>query len=185
MNLLKKLLTIPNILLLIKVIFLINNELFLKAKHTVDLLKQNGLKIATAESCTGGMLSAYITSVAGVSDIFEMGLCSYSCRIKNEILGVSKETLDKYGAVSENIAREMAEHIITISGADIGVSVTGVAGPDSSEGHPMGYVFIALADKNITKTKLLNIKPISRNFVRESAVTEIFNLINDYISQSI
>ncbi len=163
---------------------MINNELFLKAKYTVNLLKQSGLKIATAESCTGGMVSSCITSVAGVSNVFEMGLCSYSCRIKNEILGVSEETLNKYGAVSENTAREMAEHIMKLSGADIGVSVTGVAGPDSSEGHPMGYVFIALADKQKTQIKLLNIEPISRNFVRESAVEQIFNLVNNYIKEN-
>lgn len=163
---------------------MINNELFLETKYTVELLKQSGLKIATAESCTGGMVSTYITSVAGVSDVFEMGLCSYSCRIKNEVLGVKKETLDKYGAVSANTAREMAEHIIKLSGADIGVSVTGVAGPDSSEGHPMGYVFIALADKIKTQVKLLNIKPLSRNYVREATVSEIFQLVNNYIKEN-
>ncbi len=163
---------------------MINNELSKKAKNTVDRLKQAGLKIATAESCTGGMVSTYITSVAGVSDIFEMGVCSYSCRIKNEILGVKTETLDRYGAVSENTAREMAESIMKISGANIGISVTGVAGPDSSEGHPMGYVFIGLADKHQTQVKLLNIKPVSRNYVRESAVAQIFDLVNNYIEEN-
>ncbi len=158
-------------------------QLFESAKETVELLKKNNLKVSTAESCTGGMVSCFITSVSGVSNVFEMGVCSYSCRIKNEVLGVNKDTLDRFGAVSENTAREMAENIRNISGADIGVSVTGVAGPDSSEGHPMGYVFIALADGEETKVKLLNIEPISRNFVRETATLEIFKLIKSYIKE--
>lgn len=160
-----------------------NSQLFSSAEETVELLKKSNLKVATAESCTGGMVSAYITSVSGVSNVFEMGICSYSCRIKNEILGVNQETLDRYGAISENTAREMAENIRKISGADLGVSVTGVAGPDSSEGHPMGYVFIALADGEKTEVKLLNIQPVSRNFVRETATLEIFELIKNYIKE--
>lgn len=162
---------------------MINEQLFLKAKQTVELLKQKNLKISTAESCTGGMVSSYITAVSGVSDIFEMGLCSYSCRIKNEILRVKRETLDRYGAVSENTAREMAENVKKFSGADIGVSVTGVAGPADSEGHPPGYVFIALAGSEKTVVKLLNIEPLSRNYIRETAVSEIFELIENYIKE--
>ena len=163
---------------------MINKNLFKNAEETVNLLKKYNLKVSTAESCTGGMVSSFITSVSGVSDIFEMGLCSYSCRIKAEILGVKQETLDKYGAVSEYTAREMAENIRKTSNSNIGVSVTGVAGPSSSEGHPMGYVFIALSDSENTIVKLLNIEPISRNFVRESTVFEIFELIKKYIREN-
>ena len=163
---------------------MINKNLFENAEETVNLLKKYNLKVSTAESCTGGMVSSFITSVSGVSDIFEMGLCSYSCRIKAEVLGVKQETLDKYGAVSEYTAREMAENIRKISGSDIGVSVTGVAGPSSSEGHPMGFVFIALADSKNTTVKLLNIEPLSRNFVRESTVSEVFELIRKYIREN-
>ena len=123
---------------------MINKELFEAAEKTVNNLKEKNLKIASAESCTGGMVSSFITSVSGVSDVFEMGLCSYSCRIKNKILGVDNETLEKYGAVSKETAKEMAENIRKISGADLGVSVTGAAGPDGTEGHPPGYVFIAV-----------------------------------------
>ena len=162
---------------------MINKELFEAAEKTVNNLKGKNLKIASAESCTGGMVSSFITSVSGVSDVFEMGLCSYSCRIKNKILGVDNETLEKYGAVSKETAKEMAENIRKISGADLGVSVTGAAGPDGTEGHPPGYVFIAVSGDNGTEVKLLNIKPLSRNFVRESAVSELFKLINIYLEE--
>lgn len=160
-----------------------NCQLFENARETVELLKKHNLKIATAESCTGGMVASFITSVSGVSDVFEMGITSYSCRIKNEILGVEKDTLNKFGAISEQTARQMAENVKRIAGSDIGVSVTGVAGPSSSEGHPMGYVFIALADGEKTTVKLLNIEPISREFVRETVVTELFELIRNYIKE--
>ena len=160
---------------------MIEKELYLKAEKAVELLKKHNLTIATAESCTGGMVASYITSVSGVSDIFEMGLTSYSCRIKNEILGVTNDTLEKFGAVSEQTASEMALNIKKLAGSDIGISVTGAAGPDGTEGHPPGYVFIALAAKNTLMVELLNIEPKSRNFVRESAVAAVFGLIEKYI----
>ncbi len=163
---------------------MIVKELYHKAEKTVKLLKEHDLTVATAESCTGGMVASYITSVSGVSDIFEIGITSYSCRIKNEILGVNKNTLEKFGAVSKETASEMAINIRRISGSDIGVSVTGAAGPDGSEGHPPGYVFIALAAEDTLKVKLLNIDPKSRNFVRESAVIAVFKLIEQYIKDN-
>ena len=162
---------------------LIEKELYQKAEKAVELLKSNKLTVATAESCTGGMVASYITSVSGVSNVFEMGLTSYSCRIKNEILGVNKETLKNFGAVSKETAGEMAINIRRISGSDIGVSVTGAAGPDGTEGHPPGYVFIALSAEDALKVELLNIEPKSRNFVRESATATVFKLIEDYIEE--
>ena len=148
---------------------MINTELFKTAECTVEYLKEKKLTVATAESCTGGMVSSFITSVAGVSEVFELGITSYTCDIKHKILGVSEETLQKYGAVSEHTAKEMAQNARKMAGTDMGASVTGVAGPDGSEGHDPGYVFIAVAGKNGTIVKLLNIEPLSRNFVREQA----------------
>ncbi len=95
----------------------------------VDLLKEKGLKVATAESLTGGLVSERITSVAGVSEVFECGVCSYSNRIKHEVLGVPSEVLEKYTEYSAETAVEMAKGIRCISGADIGISTTGMAGP--------------------------------------------------------
>lgn len=162
---------------------MINTALFEKAQQAVDLLKANNLKIATAESCTGGMVSSYITSVSGVSEVFEMGVTSYSKRIKNQVLKVKKQTLEQYGAVSESTAKQMAENIRTLSGADIGVSVTGSAGPDACEGHKAGFVFIALAHKDGCKVCQLNIEPKSRNFVREQTVLQLFDLIINFLKE--
>lgn len=97
--------------------------------------------MATAESCTGGLVSSYITAVPGSSAVFELGVASYSCRIKNEVLGVKKETLDTLGAVSYDTARQMAECIREKAAADIGISVTGVAGPRRLRGTYAGAGF--------------------------------------------
>ena len=162
---------------------MIEKELYLKAENAVKLLKEKNLTVATAESCTGGMLASYITSVSGVSDIFEMGVTSYSCRIKNKLLGVENKTLEKFGAVSKETATEMAVNVRSLANSDIGVSVTGAAGPSGTEGHPAGYVFIALSAENTLKVELLNIEPKSRNFVREKAVSAVFSLIEQYIKE--
>ena len=160
-----------------------NNELLSKAEQTVTLLKEKNLKIATAESCTGGMVSSYLTSVSGVSDVFELGVTSYSCRIKNEVLSVDKDTLQKFGAISESTAKQMAENVRKLSDADIGVSVTGAAGPKGSEGHNAGYVLVALSDADATIVKQLDIEPLNRNFVREQTVLNLFEIIIKYLEE--
>ena len=162
---------------------MIDNELYITAEETVKALKQKGLTIATAESCTGGMVSAYITSVAGVSEVFEMGMTTYSCRIKCEALGVDNLILQRKGAISEETAALMAENIRKKAMADIGVAVTGAAGPDGSEGHPAGYVFIAVSGDKGNRVKLLEIEPKGRNFVRETAVKELFIFVQNYIKE--
>ncbi len=160
-----------------------NRLLVEKAENTINTLKTKGLKIATAESCTGGLVAAAITSVSGVSQVFELGVTSYSCKIKNQVLGVEKQTLENLGAISEETARQMAEKVRKMADSDLGVSVTGVAGPDSSEGHPVGYIFIAVAGKTGTKVRLLNLKNEGRQAVREAAVCCIFEFIDDYIKE--
>jgi len=110
------------------------------------LLKEKGLTIAVAESCTGGYISHRITNVGGFF-LFNSGVVSYSNEAKMEILRVPKELLEKFGAVSEEVARSMAEGIRAISKTDIGVSVTGIAGPTGgTEEKPVGLVFIGLSD---------------------------------------
>ena len=158
-------------------------ELMKKAERTVKLLKKHGLKLSTAESCTGGLLSGAITSVPGASEVFEMGITSYSSRIKNEILGVKSETLEAYGAVSRQTAREMASRIRKISGADIGVSVTGVAGPGPSDGREAGTVYIALADNNAVTVERLNIVDADRETVRITACSALLSLIEKSIEE--
>ncbi len=111
--------------------------------NVVELLKQRGWTIATAESCTGGLLSELITSVSGASEVFELGICTYSERIKHEFLGVPEEEIRKYGVVSEQVAASMVSGLRERSGADVCVSVTGIAGPGGgTEETPVGTVYI-------------------------------------------
>ena len=106
-----------------------------------ELLKQKSLTIAVAESCTGGNLSALLTEESGSSDYFDRGFITYSNQAKIELLGVKKSTLDTYGAVSEQTAMEMVEGVIQNSNADIGVSITGIAGPTGGTNNkPVGTV---------------------------------------------
>lgn len=164
---------------------IMNGKIYEQAVKAVRLLNEKKLFAATSESCTGGLLSAYITAVPGSSAVFEMGIVSYSCRIKNEILGVNADVLDKLGAVSEETARQMAENIRIKAKSDIGLSVTGVAGPGTSEGHEPGLVFIAAAIKKQIYVKKLSIDPIDRNHVRESAVYELLKLANKIIKEEL
>lgn len=156
-------------------------EIFKKAERMVELLKFENLKIATAESCTGGMVSAYITSVPGASQIFECGIVSYSNRIKNQILNVNNVTLENIGAVSAATAEQMAENVRRISNSDIGISVTGAAGPDGQDGYAPGNVFIAISTYEKTVSNHLVIQPESRQFVREQTVLGLFEWVIAYL----
>lgn len=114
----------------------------------VPMLKECGLKLATAESCTGGLLAQRITSIPGSSEVFEYGAVTYANHVKEELLGVPAELLERYGAVSEQVAATMSEGVLLRSGADIGVGITGIAGPGGgSEQKPVGTVYISVAVK--------------------------------------
>ena len=115
----------------------------------VNFLKEKKLKISTAESCTGGLVSQLITSVSGASDVFEYGFVTYANEAKTKILGVNPETLKSVGAVSADTAREMAMGAKEKSGSDIAVSLTGIAGPTgATEEKPVGLVYAGFAFKN-------------------------------------
>lgn len=116
-----------------------------RAERLLELAREKRAMIATAESCTGGMISAAITDVAGSSDVFDRGFVTYSNAAKMAMLGVSQATLDAYGAVSEQVAQEMAEGALAHSAATLAVSVTGIAGPGGSERKPEGRVCFGLA----------------------------------------
>lgn len=127
----------------------IYDEIALISTEIVELCTENHIKIATAESCTGGMISAAITGVSGSSAVIELGICSYSNRIKSAVLGVSDNTLNTFSEYSENCAAEMANGAKSLSKADYAVSTTGVAGPSGgSPKHPVGEVFIAVSSPN-------------------------------------
>lgn len=146
----------------------------------VSILKGKKLKVATAESCTGGLIAKRITDVSGSSTVFECGIVSYSNRIKHEILGVSEETLKDFGAVSEETAREMVAGVMKISGADMAVAVTGIAGPESDDTKkPVGLVYIAFSNgKDITVRKYENkFTENIRESNRNKTADEALNLI--------
>lgn len=152
-----------------------------KAAEIVNLLNKKNMTVATAESCTGGLLSALITSVSGASAVFGLGVCSYSADAKINVLGVEGQTVEKYGTVSEFTAMEMAESVRRLANADFGLSVTGCAGPSPTENKPVGRVYIALSDKNKTIYKELNIENNGRDYIRYSTASEIFDLMINHL----
>lgn len=115
------------------------------AECALDAARQNGMKITTAESCTGGLIAASLTSIAGASDVFERGFVTYSNEAKHDLLGVSPELITEQGAVSGAVACAMAEGALQNSKADIAISCTGVAGPSGgTQQKPVGTVHLAL-----------------------------------------
>lgn len=140
-------------------------------EELVSLLREKRLYISSAESCTGGLFSSEIVSVSGASDILSSSFVTYSEKAKEDILGVRAETIEKYGVVSENVAIEMAKGVCRISGADIGVAVTGYAGPASSpEDDTAGTVCFAFSVNGKTISSTKHFGDIGRNAVRNVAV---------------
>lgn len=146
-----------------------------------DLLqraREQGLRIATAESCTGGMVAAALTDVAGSSDVFDRGFVTYSNAAKVEMLGVSPETLATHGAVSEAVAREMAEGALARSGTGLAVAITGIAGPGGSEFKPEGRVCFALAQAyQPVQVETVEFGALGRAGVRKAATAHALALL--------
>ena len=146
-----------------------------------DLLargRQKRLRIATAESCTGGLIAGAITEIPGSSDIFDRGFVTYSNAAKRQMLGVTAESLAAHGAVSEPVGREMAEGALNRSEAEIAVSVTGIAGPGGSETKPEGRVCFGLARRgHSTVTKTVEFGPLGRTAVRQCTVNHALALL--------
>lgn len=152
----------------------------------VEKLKEHHLKVATAESCTGGLIAKRITDVPGASEVFECGIISYANGIKHKVLGVSEDDLNKYGAVSEPVAKQMAQGALKVSGADIAVSVTGIAGPDSdSTGKPVGLVYIGLADKENVWVREIRTSRRDRSYNRYVSASNALNMIRLYIDNKL
>jgi nicotinamide-nucleotide amidase len=157
-------------------------DLLTLSQQLGELLKANNLKLALAESCTGGLAAEYITAVAGSSAWFDCGFVTYSNASKIKMLGVSTTSLDNYGAVSEAVANEMAAGALTHSQADISASITGIAGPDGgSEEKPVGTVCFAWAQKQdgqITAVTATTLFQGHRQAIRHQAVSYLMaNLI--------
>lgn len=152
----------------------------------IEKLKEKHIKVATAESCTGGLIAKRITDVPGASEVFDCGIISYANEIKHRVLGVSEDDLNKYGAVSEPVARQMARGALKVSGADIAVSVTGIAGPDSdSTNKPVGLVYIGLADRDNVWVRELRTSRKDRSYNRYVSASNALNMIRLYIDNKL
>lgn len=152
----------------------------------VRMLKEKHLKVATAESCTGGLIAKRITDISGASEIFGCGIVSYANEIKHKVLGVSEDDLERYGAVSEPVAKQMAQGALRVSEADIAVSITGIAGPESdSTNKPVGLIYIGLADKDNVWVKELRTSRKDRSYNRYVGASNALNMIRLYIDNKL
>src|SRR5262249_46801518 len=137
-----------------------------------------GLKVATAESCTGGLIAATLTAIPGSSDVVERGFITYSNAAKSELLGVSVALIEAVGAVSEPVARQMAEGALRRSAADIAISVTGIAGPDGgSTDKPVGLVWFGVARRGRPPETLRAVFPGDRTEVRRATVARALEML--------
>ena len=147
------------------------------AEDLLELAIAKGATIATAESCTGGMVAAAITDIAGSSAVFERGFVTYSNAAKTDMLGVRPETLDAVGAVSEDVAREMAQGARRAAGTTVAVSITGIAGPGGSEFKPEGRVCFGLATSEGVTSQTVDYGALGRARVREAAAVHALKLL--------
>ena len=149
----------------------------------VSALKERGLTLATAESCTGGQLAARLTAIPGVSAVYRGGVVSYWTQMKADVLGVPADLLEAYGAVSEQTARAMAEGVCRITGAELGVSVTGVAGPDPDErGVKVGIVYVGLSTPDGTFCRALDLGKRRRDLLQNLAGNHAFDLLRRWLT---
>jgi len=148
------------------------------SQKIVNLLQRKKLKIAFAESCTGGMLSSAITSISGSSKVFTMSLVTYSNEAKNSILKVPKQIIRKHGAVSMQCCLSMVNNLNKISKSNICVSITGIAGPDGgSKAKPVGLIYIAIKKANKINVNRHLIKNKGRNYIQKLAVKKALELV--------
>ena len=151
-------------------------------KKIILILKKKKMKIAIAESCTGGLLSSAITSVSGASKVFDMGLVTYSNKAKTSIMKVPKTVIQKYGAVSIQCCLSMVNNLSKISKSKLSVSITGIAGPKGgTKQKPVGLVYIGIKSGKKVKIKKYLFKKKNRKFVQRSAVNKALILIGDFI----
>jgi nicotinamide-nucleotide amidase len=154
-------------------------ELIAQAEAILDDFRRRGLKLAAAESCTGGLVVALLTEIAGSSDVVERGFVTYSNAAKHELLGVPEAMLATHGAVSEPVARAMAEGALAHSAADVAVAVTGVAGPGGgTAAKPVGLVHFAAARQGEILHRECRFGDIGRSEVRLASVREALHLIS-------
>lgn len=152
-------------------------------KKIINKLIKNKITISVAESCTGGLIASEITSVPDSSNIFNLGLVTYSNQSKEKLLKIKKQNLKKYGAVSAQICKDMVENLFKISKTDLCISTTGIAGPSGgSKLKPVGLVYIGIKFKKISKIYMYNFnKKLERNKIQKKTVNTTFNLLNQIV----
>ena len=153
-----------------------------KVSNLIKKLKRKKLKIAVAESCTGGMLSSAITSVSESSKVFNLGLVAYSNQSKIKVLKVSKNIMRKYGSVSEQVCKAMVKNVSKIGKANISVSITGIAGPSGgTKIKPVGLVYVGIKKGNRTEVKKYLFKNKGRSYIQRAAVNKSLGLILSFL----
>ncbi len=164
-----------------------DRETVIIIKDVLDLARENGFMIATAESCTGGMIAAALTSIAGSSDVVERGFVTYSNQAKVEMLGVDDDLITLHGAVSEQVARAMCEGALKNSNANLTVSVTGIAGPGGgSKEKPVGTVHVAVASEHSpTNHYHLQFGDIGRDEIRHKTMLAAFSMLKEQMAGSV
>ena len=149
--------------------------------YTIAIKRRS--KIVSAESCTAGLLAACLTEMPGSSAFFEQGYITYSNRSKISVLGVDKKILEKHGAVSEEVAKQMAKGALNKSTGTIAISITGIAGPGGSDYKPEGLVCFAIAQKNgEIRVETMEYGPLGRRNIRSSAVVKAIELLHEELS---
>ena len=149
----------------------------------LSLLRQTGKTLATAESCTGGLLGSVITAVPGSSQVYQGGVVSYSNEVKHRVLGVPQEMLDSFGAVSAPVAEAMAKGVRSVCGASVGIGITGIAGPGSDgTDKPVGLVFLGYCDETCCVSRKLLLKG-SRDEIRRESCRQATLLIKEYLKK--
>lgn len=161
-----------------------SDDLIVQARDLLDDLRRQGLKLVTAESCTGGLIAAVLTEIPGSSDVLERGFVTYSNDAKIEAIGVPRALIEKFGAVSREVAVAMAKGALAHSKADIAISVTGVAGPGGgTDDKPVGLVYLsALRRGQDGVTEECRFGVTSRSAIRIASVGEALGLIRQVIS---
>ncbi|MBA4348786.1 MAG: CinA family protein [Thermodesulfovibrio sp.] len=153
------------------------NKVLTVIRRVHEIFKGKGLTLSVAESCTGGLISHYLTSLAGASNFFEAGVVSYSIESKKRILGVSPEIISQYGVVSDETASDMAEQIRALIKTDFSLSTTGNLGPDVLEGKDRGLVYIAISKEGQTFSKELRLKGDRSENKKDAAISAMRFLI--------
>ena len=156
-------------------------------ERCMELLLASGRKAAFAESCTGGLVAKRLTDLPGASAVFDFGAVTYSNAMKAKALGIDPGLIETHGAVSEQVARAMAEGVRAFSGSDVGIGITGIAGPDGgTEEKPVGTVYIGLSDGQETKVQLhrLGAKTRGRDMIRMFAASRAFDMLRRYLEDT-